>query len=238
MALESVAALTLVDRSKLDFRDLSVDFPLYAVRELGGDLDEVVARAAASSESGTASSFWAKAKRAHTLTLKECAVLEVHSSYGLGYMTRWSAPYEPTTLLAEFAVLLADQVDAEGLYEIEDLHVCELPEVWFYKDRLTGHIPTAGGVGLSAHLRGASRFSHGLIIFAAEFGDETVGPRLAALANAAGSVNRPRVATVRDRRLALFVGGSATKGEPARESPESMSRYSKLVGDLFEASAT
>jgi hypothetical protein len=237
MALESVAALTLVDRSKIDFRDLSVDFPLYAVRELGGSLDEVVARAAASSESGTARSFLAKARRAHTLTLKDCALLEVHSSYGLGYMTRRSASYQPTTRLAEFAVLLADQVDAEGVYEIDDLHIGELPEVWFYKDRRTGHIPTAACVGLSAHLRGVSRFSHGLIIFVAAFGDDTVGPNLAALVDAAGSIDRPRAATARDRRLGVIIGGSDTAGEVAHESRESMSRYAELIGSLFESTS-
>lgn len=35
-ATDAIAALTLVDRDKVDFRDLSVDFPLFAVRELGG----------------------------------------------------------------------------------------------------------------------------------------------------------------------------------------------------------
>src|SRR5947207_3138679 len=42
LALEAIQALTLVDREKIDFRDLSVDFPLLAYRELGGDLDSVV----------------------------------------------------------------------------------------------------------------------------------------------------------------------------------------------------
>ena len=35
-ALEAVRGLTLVTRSEIDYRDLSVDFPLYAVRELVG----------------------------------------------------------------------------------------------------------------------------------------------------------------------------------------------------------
>ncbi len=69
-ALEAVAALTLVDRSLIDYRDLSVDFPLYAVRVLGGNVSEVVESAVERSEPGTSRAFEARAPSAATITLR------------------------------------------------------------------------------------------------------------------------------------------------------------------------
>jgi hypothetical protein len=238
MAIESVQALTLIDRSKIDYRDMSVDFPLYAVRELGGDLDRVLTPAIKASEPGTASCFSARSERSHSLTLRDCALLELYSSYGLGYMDRWNGHYEPATRLAELSVLLADHIDAEGTYVIDDFHVCTLPEVWFYTERRTGDLSTTGCIGLGARLRDTPRWSHGLLVFAAELHDETLGLRLASLATAASQMNRPRVISVRDRRIVLIIGGSTTQGEPARETIESLSRYETLASVLLEANPT
>jgi hypothetical protein len=106
MALEAIWALTLVDRTKIDFRDLSVDFPLFAVGELDGDLSKVIRLAESASEPGTASRFAATAERSRTLTAKECGLLPIRSHYGLGFMDRWAAEYQPNTKVAELAVRL------------------------------------------------------------------------------------------------------------------------------------
>jgi hypothetical protein len=81
-ALEAIQALTLVTLSRIDRRDLSVDFPLYAVARLGGDLAEAVALAVATSEPGTRALFAAMAGRAARLTLNDCALIEVVSTHG------------------------------------------------------------------------------------------------------------------------------------------------------------
>ena len=49
--------LTLVEREKIDYRDLSVDFPLYAVRQLGISTDEVIDMAVLRSSLGTTQAF-------------------------------------------------------------------------------------------------------------------------------------------------------------------------------------
>jgi hypothetical protein len=149
-AREAVQALTLVTASKIDYRDLSVDFPLYAVGRLGGDLTEALASAAANSESGTSASFTARAGRAERLTLKDCALLEVNSRYGLGFLETWARPYAPESDLAGMAVRMADAIDAARRYAVNDLHLSSLPEVWFDRPaKPPGDIPVNGCVRAS-----------------------------------------------------------------------------------------
>jgi hypothetical protein len=169
------------------------------------------------------------------LTAKDCALLPVRSHYGLGFMDRWTADYQPDTKLAELSVLLADAFEAERQYLIDDLHVCSLPEVWFHQKRRTGDIPAEGCVALGAHLDGAPRYSHGLLVFAAQVRDEARVSRLSSQAAAASNTVRPRVAATHDRRIVLIVGGSTTQGEPAMESTESLSRYAGLASRLLES---
>jgi hypothetical protein len=42
---QAISALTLVTRSRIDYRYLNVDFPLFAVHQLDGDVDQVTRRA-------------------------------------------------------------------------------------------------------------------------------------------------------------------------------------------------
>ena len=127
MAVEAVNALTLVDRSTIDFRDLSVDFPLFAVRELGGDLDAVITGAIDSSEPGTASCFAAARDRARTSSLSDCALVRVSTAHGVGFMDDWTGSIPPPTALAELAVHLADSIEAEGTYTAAQMDVSALP---------------------------------------------------------------------------------------------------------------
>jgi hypothetical protein len=228
-AMEAIHALTVVDRSKIDFRDLSVDFPLYAVRELGGDPEKVAAMASSLSERGTADCFTARAKAALTISLRECALLEVESRYGLGYMDVRTRAYEPTTNLAAAAIRLADLIDAEGQYIVNDLWVADLPSVWFDLSRTVASVPTSGCVSFSASLEGSGRWSHGLLVFVAEVGTQLLAAELATRAAGAATPERPSVATVQDRRMVLIVGGSTTAGEYSRETGESLIRFQASV---------
>jgi hypothetical protein len=158
-----------VTKSKIDYRDLSVDFPLYAIGRLGGNLVETIAAAAASSEPGTRASFVAKADRAARMTLKDCALMEVSSRYGLGFIDTWAEPYAPQVDLAGIAVRMADWIDSAGRYVVDGLHLSGLPEVWF-----DGHpkppakVVTTGCVSISAWIKGGSPYGRGLLAFLAE----------------------------------------------------------------------
>jgi hypothetical protein len=222
-AQEAVEALTLVTSSKIDYRDLSVDFPLYAVGRLGGDLKAALASAAARSESGTRGSFTAKAGRPERLTLKDCALLEVNSRYGLGFLGTWARSYAPESDLAGMAVRMADAIDAAQRYMVNDLHLSSLPEVWFGRPtKPTGDIPVNGCVSVSASLKDGSRWGPGLLVFLAEVDSAKTASNLVAGAEAASTLDRPRTAGSEGRLFLILIGGSSTRGDQPLETPASL----------------
>jgi hypothetical protein len=231
-AQEAIQALTLVTASSIDARDLSVDFPLYAVARLGGDVTDVVASAVAMSEPGTRAAFAAKAGRAAHLTLDDCALIEVVSRYGLGFMETWAEPYAPQSDLAGIAVRIADRIDAAGRYEVDDLHLSSLPEVWFGGGaKPTGGIPVSGCVSIAASIPARSRWEHGLLLFLAEVKTGQVASALVERAEAASTAARPRVAASEDRLLLVLIGGSTTRGQEALETEASLGRIREALQD-------
>jgi hypothetical protein len=222
-AREAVQALTLVTASKIDYRDLSVDFPLYAVGRLGGDLTEALASAAATSESGTRASFTARAGRAERITLKDCALLEVNSRYGLGFLETWARPYAPESDLAGMAVRMADAIDAAHRYTVDSLHLSSLPEVWFDRPaKPPGDIPVNGCVSISASLKDGSRWGPGLLVFLAEVDSAKTASNLIARADAASTLDRPRTAGCEGRLFVILIGGSSTLGDQPLETQASL----------------
>jgi len=222
-ANEAVQALSLVTVSRIDYRDLSVDFPLYAVGRLGGDLAGVVASAVATSEPGTRAFFAAAAGRAARLTLSDCALIEVVSRYGLGFMETMAEPYAPRSDLTGIAVRMADRIDAARRDAVDDLQLSSLPKVWFGRDaRATGEIPVSGCVSISASLPGGSRLEHGLLVFLAEVESVPAASALARRAEAASTADRPRVAASDGRLLIVLIGGSTTLGQESLETEASL----------------
>ena len=116
-AQEAIQALTLVTLSKIDFRDLSVDFPVYALGRLGSGPGRSGLVRCGGERTGHSTSFAAMAVRAARQTLKDCALIEVVSRHGLGFMETWATPYAPQSDLTGIAVRMADQIDAAGRYE-------------------------------------------------------------------------------------------------------------------------
>lgn len=223
--LEAVEALTLVSSPKIDYRDMSVDFPLYAVGRLGGSQTDAAALAAAKSERGTAASFTAAAGRAARMTLSDCALLEVTSHYGLGFLDTWAQPYAPDSDLAGMAIRIADSVDAAGRYSVDGLHLSTLPGVWFGKpSTLPLGILTSGCVSVSATISGGSRRGAGLLAFVAEVESPEAASSLVAEAEAASTVSRPRAAGSDGPRILLIVGGTSTRTRKAAETDGSLER--------------
>lgn len=222
-AREAIQALTLVTESKIDYRDMSVDFPLYAVGRLRGNLTEALASAAVTSEPGTRASFTAKARRAERLTLKDCALLEVRSRYGLGFIDTWGEPYGPHSDLAGMAVRMADRIDAVGPYMVNDLHLSSLPEVWFSRPPTsTSDIAATGCVSVSASLKDGSLWGPGLLVFLAEVDSAKTASKLVARAEAASTLDRPRVAGSEGPLFLILIGGSATRGDQPSETQTSL----------------
>jgi hypothetical protein len=222
-AREAVQALILITASKIDYRDLSVDFPLYAVRRLGGDMTEALSTAATNSEPGTRASFTTSAARAERLTLKDCALLEVNSRYGLGFIDTWAKPYAPESDLAGMAVRMADAIDGAQRYTVNGLHLSSLPEGWFNRPaKPTGDIPVNGCVSVSASLKDGYRWGPGLLVFLAEVDSANTASNLVARADAASTLDRPRTAGSAGRLFMILIGGSTTRGDQPLETPASL----------------
>lgn len=235
-AMSAVDALTLVTRSRIDFRDLSVDLPLFAAREAGGDLTAIIDRAEARSEPGTAGVFEATRGRAPSLTLADCDVVRVQSAHGVGLMEAWfrtsrsRANPQVEVVIAEAVVKLADRIDADGDYLVDSMHVSTLPNIWFGLHPGGDTIPTRGSAGLSAaHVLSEGPWTHGLLVFLAEFDSPTRAAELVRAAGAHSTTDRPRTAVQVGRALALFVGGSSTAGEEPLETAASLERFHPLA---------
>lgn len=224
-------ALTLATRDRVDYRDLSVDFTLFAVRELGGDLTTTIDGAVERCEPGTARVFEARREPARTMTLADCALVEVRSTHGIGFMDAWySTARAPTTRLAEAVVALADLIEADGDYLIGSMQVSTLPDVWFGRQPGGDTIVTRGSAGLSAdHVLSDEPWSHGLLVFLAELDSAGRAEELVRAADNASHDDRPRTAVRAGRALALFVGGSSTQGESALETAASLERFHPMA---------
>jgi hypothetical protein len=237
-AVQGAQALTLVDRDRIDFRDLSADFPLYACRQSGEPIDPLVERLVERSTQSTASVFKAALKRIPTVTLADCALLEVNTSYGLGFMERWLGSDDLVDLVQEAelgtrAVRLADRIDADGSYLTTDFAVTGLPGVWFSQERTTHSLPTTACVNVRCAAALTKPYSHALLVFIAQSRTTTEAEQLAARANDAATPTRPRVAVTTGPRLCLIIGGSFTTGEKAHETSVTLNRFADLALTLL-----
>lgn len=235
LALEAVDALTLVEEPKIDFRDVSVDFPLFAVRELGGDLDAVIGAAVESSGPGTAQSFAAKRERSQSLSLRDCALVRVSTSHGVGFMEDWTGSASPPVALAELAVRLADSIEDEGSYTGAQLNVSDLPSVWFggkedFSERVRGCVSID-----TRHITSKRPFSHGLLVFLAEVADEPTAAELCERVRGQSTKERPRIGLADRRLLVSFIAGSATHRERSKESADSLARFCSIAQPLLRS---
>ena len=64
-----------------------------------------------------------------SLTLRDCALVRVTTSHGVGFMDDWTGAASPPAAVAELAVRLADAIEAEGSYTDAQMCVSQLPAV-------------------------------------------------------------------------------------------------------------
>jgi hypothetical protein len=233
LARTALRALTLVDRDRIDFRDLSVDLPLYALRELGADVNEEINQAVARSTPGTAKSFKAARGRAGVISLADCGMVEIETIYGVGLIEDWTGSDPSPTSLAKAAVSISDLIDQEGTYRTGGLHVSELPGIWVGQQEVS-FVGTSGCVSFGGdHVRSTHTFSHTLLVFLAELPKVSEADRLAKAATGSTTPDRPRAAIAAGPRLALFIGGSVTANEDAVETPATLSRFTRLTATVL-----
>ena len=234
--LEAIDALTLVPAARVG-RDFSADFPLLAVRTLGGHLESVVATAIARSDDRAARVFQARSLAVRTTPLRDCMLVEVRSSYGLGFLEDRSLEYQAHPALAAAVVDFADELDAEGSYIVEGLHGSDLPGIWFGAEPRLEPMASIGCVSLTArHHRVANRWGEGLLVFVAEVNNAQDATDLAAPANSASTPQRPRHAVATGNYLAVVIGGSSSAGDHStHETPTSLETYCQMAARCLGA---
>jgi hypothetical protein len=240
-ARQAVAALTLVDRDVVDPRAvrLGVGLPLYALRELGGDVTVAVDEAIARSEPGIAAAFAARRAIAPTMGLEDCGYVQVRTAHGLGLVADPIPRGETAADLAETAVAMADALDAHGEYQAGPLEVTLLPAAWFRPRPAADDLVAADCVRLSATRPAGDDPLAGdhLLLFLADTRRRRIATRLAESADRASTPARPRAAITDGRLLLLVVGyrssGRVAHEEDAAETAESLGRLGELLRPLL-----
>jgi hypothetical protein len=219
-ASDALYALALLTISKMDSRDFSSEFQRYAIGRLRGDVEREVRAAAAVSEPGAGSALLA---RPGPTTLQACGLMEVTSSYGLGFIQTGGEHFAPVAELTSMAVRIADLIDTTTRYAVSDLQCSSLPSVWFGRDQRTPlYVPTAGCVSIHAPLKGGAWYGPRLLLFLAELESDREVLSLIERATAASDAEAPRVAIGAGRLLLLMIGAAWRVGAVAEEDGASL----------------
>lgn len=240
-ARQAIAALTLVDRDLVDPRAvrLGAGLPLYALRELGGDVTAAVDEAIARSETGIAAAFATRRAIAPTMGLEDCGYVQVRTAHGLGLVADPIPRGETVADLAEAVVAMADRLDAHGEYRTGPLEVTALPATWFRPRPAPDDLVAADCVRLSATRPVAEDPMAGdhLLLFLADTQRRRIAARLAEAAATASTPARPRAAWAEGRLLLLVIGyrqsGYVAQEEDAAETAASLGRYVELLRPLL-----
>ena len=234
-------ALTLVDRDAVDPRAvrLGVGLPLYALRELGGDVTAAVDEAIARSEEGIAAAFAARRPIAPSMGLEDCGYVQVRTAHGLGLVADPIPRGDTVADLAEAAVAMADRLDADSDYTAGPIEVTTLPGTWFHPRPAPDDLLAADCVRLAATrpVGDDPVAADHLLVFVADAQRRRIAAELAEAAARASTPARPRVAHADGRLLLLVVGhrqtGRVADDEVAAETPAGLGRFVALLAPLL-----
>jgi hypothetical protein len=225
---EAVKALALIATNHVDPRDLTVDFPMYALGETSRDRAGLLAFAQERSQPQMRDHF--KSRASGKRSLAACELIEVQSRHGLGFMRTWWRPSPRRADLPVAAVAVADRIDEGGRYAVRSLHLSELPWVWFDRSRTGDEILTSGCVSISGDLVGAPAYNHRFLVFLADFDDPSTARAIADMARGASTENDPSTAVSHGSRVLTVIGDWKSNSGPV-ETGESLARIAKSLAD-------
>lgn len=234
-ALDAAEALTLVDPTRVDPRDLAVDLPLLALRDTDADVEAVVRRTVERADPGLAGRIRARRAALSTATLASAGQLAVPTEDGNVLIDHWLGRDVQPVRVAQATLALARAIDAEGSYRSAPVHTATLPEVWFDAEAPVADVPSRGGASFRAgHVEALRPLSHSLLVFVAELPSPADAARAAERAASATTERRPRIAVTLGPYLALIIGGSLTIGEGSLETVDSLRRFEPLAHTALE----
>jgi hypothetical protein len=243
LATQGLLGIALIDRARIDFRDLSVDLPHFALHEVGGDAEAVLRLGAAMSEPGAAELFALAIGRARQpRSLAQCLELPVVSRYGFGLMDTWGHRFETTTALPVRAIEIADSIDSVTPYETTMLTAgTELPPIWLEGPDIGKRAKIAAAavracISIHAELDGVRFSGPRLIIFLTEAIDNSHAEELFELARTRSRPGQHQTALTRDKLTLIVNAGASTVGVSTTETAASLdalvaSLATSLTGD-------
>jgi hypothetical protein len=228
LATQGVLAMALIDYARIDFRDMSVDLPHYALHKVGGDAENVLAHGAAISEPGTAKLFALASERAREpRSLAQCLELMVRSRYGLGLMETWGHRFDVASALPVRAIEMADLIDSTTSYETTSIVAgLELPTIWLEGSESPARIKAAAHtvqscVSINADFGGLRFSGPRLLIFIAEGIENQHAAELAKIACAPTRSGQLQAAVAHGKRALILNAGSSRFGGTMPETTES-----------------
>jgi hypothetical protein len=236
LATQGLLAMAMIDYARIDFRDVSVDLPHYALHKVGGDPENVLAHGAAISEPGTAKLFALATGRAREpRSLAQCLELMVKSRYGFGLMHTWGHRFDVTSALPVRAIEMADVIDSTTAYQTTSIVAgLELPTIWLEGSESPARIEAAAHtvqacVSINADLGGLRFSGPRLLIFIADGIDNHHATELAKLARAGARSGALQTAVAHGKRALIVNAGSSRFGGT---TPETTKSFDALVTSL------
>jgi hypothetical protein len=243
-AISGLTALAMIDRERLDWRDLSWAAGLlsFTLVTLGEDTRDKFSEAATLAEAGTAETL-RRFENSPASDLRPWRFRAVETTDGLGLVSDEGQPYEPTVDLLRLSEAWGKFVEDDGVWSVDEPTVgSRLPKVWLRQggdelDVVLGAL--RGCVSVRGYLVGDSNSLQSeqmLLTFIAEAtlpqGAETIaeasGPGASESFVGFGLANGPVCAVVVSRSIAVGVDGL--------ETSQSIERFrSVLQGVLAKA---
>ena len=238
---EGLAALALIDESRIDPRDAAWAAGLlsYAARATTGDQKQLFDRAIEMSTAGMGEILRGSGRRAE---LSEWGYAEIRTKNGLGLIGSDWAPYEPTVELSVIALAVADWL-SKGRYKARATIAVEVPEIWF-SEKFRGAAQAAlrrarGAVSISGRLRerfSAEASSQMFIHWLVELPSERESEQLVTYAGCRLS-GRFSVGYSYRSLFGLLVAGSVVSGVAPYESEDSLASLVQplkaLIGEAW-----
>jgi hypothetical protein len=242
-----LSAIAMIEGSRTDFRDIlmALSLPYHSANRIGQSGDRLLLDAAALSDANMSKLIVGFVKRAPLE--KELRASwghdEVETKHGIGFIGWEFQEYNPTYNLKKAAIEIADLI-ATDKYQPDSVSVAsELPRIWLESqdnnalDRALKTIQA--GANVFARLRPGEDPNHDsqmFVVFLVEVNDESASQVLLDLSKRR-SAGYSMFGVKEGRLFCLAVARSFVAGVSSFETTETLSRFSKGIGDILRRSA-
>ncbi len=247
LAADVVTAMALIDRERIDWRDIlwTLGLTTHALRSLATDADSVLRRARDMAEPGLRELLERFIEASdEDAELANWGYMQVESAAGPGFVGRGLAGYAPTHDLIDLAVKIADLIEGDT-YRVSSISAGgELPAVWLPGAAAAESEPVVetsrGCVTLHAVLDpDAHPDSHaqGFYVFVVEARDEAEARRLHDWAATTDGSSHRALRVRHGPLLCLIVARSQVVGVEPFETDRTLARFSAPLDAIVATAA-